>query len=80
MVLEFISPRKGSDHSKEDTLLGNDTVLISKLRDKDGLTMAVALDLGIESQEVKLLAEELSSWKLKPDRTFRNIQVYLPGS
>jgi len=81
VVLEFTSlEKKDQIIARKIPYWENDTVLISKLRDKDGLTMAVALDLGIESQEVKLLAEELSSWKLKPDRTFRNIQVYLPGS
>ncbi|MFY9167958.1 MAG: hypothetical protein WAP09_06735 [Desulfomonilia bacterium] len=57
-----------------------DKVVMSKLKGGKGLTMAVALDLGDESQEVKLLAEKLASWKLKPDKTFRDIQVYLPGS
>jgi len=57
-----------------------ETVLISQLKGKNGLNMVVALDLEDESRETKIIAKKLASWKLKPDKTFGNIQVYLPGS
>ena len=41
--------------------------------------MALALDMDEEFPETKILAKKLASWKLKPDKTFGNIQVYLPG-
>ena len=57
-----------------------ETVRISQLKGKKGLNMAVALDMNQESPETKILAEKLAHWNLKPDKTFGNIQVYLPGS
>ena len=56
-----------------------ETVRISQLKGKKGLNMALALDMDEESPETKILAKKLASWKLKPDKTFGNIQVYLPG-
>jgi hypothetical protein len=57
----------------------NERVRISEMRGENGLNMALAIDTGEDSPETKILVDKLASWNLKPDKTFGNIEVYLPG-
>lgn len=72
--------KKNQIIARKTPYLKNDVVLISKLKGKKGLTMVVALDLEEGSQEMNLLIQKFENWKIKPDKTFGNIRVYLPGS